>query len=335
MFQEQAAPAGPRLAAHLSVAIELDWALSAAHRLDAADQPALDQLFRRQPELAERIRSLWGPDERLSYPGYLELSVLAYQAGLLFSTDATALLDSLEAAAANAPSDLLLASEKPDDRSRILRRLQLLRSSAARRRRYAALMRDVWTEIGPLWESTGRQVVEAAVGSRRSLLANPRTSWAEFARNEACAQTELERLVTALGAEDELVVVPAFFARKGLLFDLPGMLVVGVTAQSPGAASRARTEPLARQLRAISDPTRLAFLDALARRELTVTELAELFGLAQPTVSNHVKVLRDAGVVAQGDGPSRRRLVLQQAMVKEMLGELERILDPEVVPPGS
>jgi DNA-binding transcriptional ArsR family regulator len=37
-----------------------------------------------------------------------------------------------------------------------------------------------------------------------------------------------------------------------------------------------------------------------------VGELAELFGVAQPTVSNHVRVLRESGLVVMAKDPGRR-----------------------------
>ncbi|MCA9494722.1 MAG: winged helix-turn-helix transcriptional regulator [Myxococcales bacterium] len=63
---------------------------------------------------------------------------------------------------------------------------------------------------------------------------------------------------------------------------------------------------------ALSDPTRRAILARLARGEATVSELAEPFGLAQPTISKHLRVLEDAGLIEQGrDGTRRpRRLVV-------------------------
>jgi ArsR family transcriptional regulator len=51
--------------------------------------------------------------------------------------------------------------------------------------------------------------------------------------------------------------------------------------------------------KALGDPTRFALLRAIAaRRELSCAELVESFGLAQATVSHHLKVLASAGLVA-------------------------------------
>lgn len=50
--------------------------------------------------------------------------------------------------------------------------------------------------------------------------------------------------------------------------------------------------------RALGDPTRRAILDRLRRRECRVTELCAPFEMSQPAISQHLKVLSDAGLVA-------------------------------------
>jgi ArsR family transcriptional regulator, arsenate/arsenite/antimonite-responsive transcriptional repressor len=56
-------------------------------------------------------------------------------------------------------------------------------------------------------------------------------------------------------------------------------------------------ERLAAQFKALGDPTRLAIVNQLAGSgELCVCNLEPL-GLSQPTISHHLKVLRDAGLV--------------------------------------
>src|SRR5688572_11198745 len=51
---------------------------------------------------------------------------------------------------------------------------------------------------------------------------------------------------------------------------------------------------------ALADPTRRAILSRLARGEATVNELVAPFGLSQPTISKHLKVLERAGLVSRG-----------------------------------
>jgi ArsR family transcriptional regulator len=51
----------------------------------------------------------------------------------------------------------------------------------------------------------------------------------------------------------------------------------------------------ARLLHAIADPTRLAILRQLASGECCACDIAACYDLRQPTVSHHLKVLRDSG----------------------------------------
>jgi ArsR family transcriptional regulator len=61
----------------------------------------------------------------------------------------------------------------------------------------------------------------------------------------------------------------------------------------------AEAERLATIARALSDPVRVQLVDVLRRHagKVCVCELTPLFEVSQPTVSHHLKVLRDAGLV--------------------------------------
>lgn len=48
---------------------------------------------------------------------------------------------------------------------------------------------------------------------------------------------------------------------------------------------------------ALSDPTRRRIVERLARRSLTVGEIAADFKISQPAISKHVRVLEDAGLL--------------------------------------
>ena len=59
---------------------------------------------------------------------------------------------------------------------------------------------------------------------------------------------------------------------------------------------------------ALADPTRRAILARLANGEATVNELAKPFAMTQPAISQHLKVLEEAGlVVRRVDGAKRPR----------------------------
>jgi DNA-binding transcriptional ArsR family regulator len=57
---------------------------------------------------------------------------------------------------------------------------------------------------------------------------------------------------------------------------------------------------------ALADPTRRAILARLATGDATVSELAEPFGLRQPTISKHLRILEDAGFIEQSRDAQRR-----------------------------
>lgn len=59
-------------------------------------------------------------------------------------------------------------------------------------------------------------------------------------------------------------------------------------------------------LAAIADPTRRRIVELLAERDRTAGELVEKFELSAPAISQHLNVLRDAGLVlTRAEGQKR------------------------------
>lgn len=59
-------------------------------------------------------------------------------------------------------------------------------------------------------------------------------------------------------------------------------------------------------LEAIADPTRRRIVELLAQRERTTGELVEEFDVSAPAISQHLNVLREAGlVVTRAEGQTR------------------------------
>ena len=52
-------------------------------------------------------------------------------------------------------------------------------------------------------------------------------------------------------------------------------------------------------MKALSDPNRVKLLKMLQKREMCVCEIQAALGIAQPTVSKHLKVLEAAGLVGR------------------------------------
>lgn len=78
---------------------------------------------------------------------------------------------------------------------------------------------------------------------------------------------------------------------------------------------------------ALADPTRRAILAQIALGEATVNELVEPFGLSQPSISKHLKVLERAGLITRGREAQTRPVRLNAAPLKAVemwLGDFRR-----------
>src|SRR3954468_24154020 len=83
---------------------------------------------------------------------------------------------------------------------------------------------------------------------------------------------------------------------------------------------RQEAAEMARIAKALGDPVRLQLVDVLRKHagKVCVCELVPLFDLSQPTVSHHLKVLREAGIV----GSEREGLWAYYYVNPEALEEL-------------
>ena len=88
---------------------------------------------------------------------------------------------------------------------------------------------------------------------------------------------------------------------------------------------RAHAERMATVAKALGDPIRMQLVDVLSRHagKVCVCELVPLFDLSQPTVSHHLKVLREAGIV----GSEREGLWAFYYVNPEALKELSEWLN--------
>lgn len=80
-------------------------------------------------------------------------------------------------------------------------------------------------------------------------------------------------------------------------------------------------------LRALGDPTRREILRALRRGDLTAGEIASRFPITGASVSHHLSVLKEAGLVqAQREG---RTIVysLESTVFQEFLSQMMTLLD--------
>jgi DNA-binding transcriptional ArsR family regulator len=77
-------------------------------------------------------------------------------------------------------------------------------------------------------------------------------------------------------------------------------------------------------LAALGDPTRRAIFERLAEGPHAVGELADGFPVSRPAVSQHLKVLKDAGLVRDERAGNRRLYSLDPNGVAELRDYLDR-----------
>lgn len=98
----------------------------------------------------------------------------------------------------------------------------------------------------------------------------------------------------------------------------------------PRRPPRAKTEVdrFARVFAALGEPTRLRIMQILPREPIcesmyNVVELAEELGLTQPTVSHHLKILSEAGLIACRRACNSLYFYVDQSAVIEWLKEVK------------
>ena len=82
----------------------------------------------------------------------------------------------------------------------------------------------------------------------------------------------------------------------------------------------------AKLFRGFSDPSRLSILEALREGPLTVSEIIKVTGLTQSNASNHLRCLRDCGLVSAESEGRQVSYRLSDNRVHDLLGVAEAIL---------
>ncbi len=85
--------------------------------------------------------------------------------------------------------------------------------------------------------------------------------------------------------------------------------------------SRARVEyaAAAEIYRALGDPTRVKIIDELLHQELCTSDLAEIVGISEPAVSQHLRLLRTQRVVTSHRHGQRVFYALDDDHVRDLL----------------
>jgi len=80
-------------------------------------------------------------------------------------------------------------------------------------------------------------------------------------------------------------------------------------------------------LAALADPTRRQVFERLARKALSVGELADGLPVSRPAVSQHLKVLKNAGLVVDERDGTRRVYRVDPRGIEALRNYLDRLWD--------
>ncbi len=92
------------------------------------------------------------------------------------------------------------------------------------------------------------------------------------------------------------------------------------------ASTHARYAARARVLKALAHPTRLFVVDELSRGERCVADLQALIGADMSTVSKHLAVLREAGLVDDSKRGNQVFYSLRVPCILDFFGCVESVL---------
>jgi len=177
--------------------------------------------------------------------------------------------------------------------------------------------------LGFLHGQTQRAIL--ALGSQNHSAGPPETAWLPE-QNPLQRMPELQAAVRAGRLHTFFWVEP--FGLADTIGLQPGLLLLSFA--EPGVLFenfRAFAQDVAARSAALADPTRLTILRIIRHLDMVNTQIAGFLGLAQPTVSVHVKILREAGLIRSYREGRLVRHEIVPSEVRRLLDDLGKFLD--------
>jgi DNA-binding transcriptional ArsR family regulator len=304
-----------------SAALELMWLIHFSGASHANPEFALLEELRQRhgPEL----RKVWGDHPQYSS----EMLVLAHRSGTMLDLDLKRFFNRLDASISDQSPLPSLRSESASERELISERLDRLRSDAALRKRYVDVLQALWSDVLDDWEGAGLAAV-AAEAQKWARALESGTPYRELLRVQHIwpPRPETDTFADAAEAEGNLIMTPSWFGGHISVLEFDGLVYVGRGIQIGEPSLKQVATQVSSHIKALADPTRLAILLRLAREPASVTEIARQFGLSQPTVSAHVQVLREAGLLEEKTIGRSAQLSASEEGLRRMFAHAEESL---------
>jgi DNA-binding transcriptional ArsR family regulator len=78
--------------------------------------------------------------------------------------------------------------------------------------------------------------------------------------------------------------------------------------------------------KAISDERRRTILKILGKSDASAGEIASKFNISQPTVSNHLKILKEAGLITEQKIKQNRIYSLNRTEIRKIIERIEELI---------
>ncbi len=305
-----------------SAAVELTWlvmSISEVSKHTSSDEEQVAAVRAEYPELIERIETFWTDGG-----WWGELLVIADRSDTLLDPDPTALLDFILGGVGEGPVNL--ETESDQDRAAIIDRLGRLQRDSRLRTRYVAVLRDLWdATLGRFGDQAD---AEATAVTWRERLAAGAAPIDLLSEKHVGRRPEWTGAIRAAARTGTLLLTPVLCCRGGHIVATGRVLSVAAPADAHDSltARRFYAGEVASRLKVLSDPTRVTLLSQLACDPMSVTELARIYDLAQPTVSIHVRQLREAGLVESKKVGGRTIYSVPHDRVQQLLDETGDLL---------
>lgn len=314
--------ASPPIRVRISAPLELMWLIhwAGAHH----EHKGFDLMEALRREFGAELDRLWDG----TWPQYsTEMLVLAHRSGTLLDPDLKRFFARLEAAMDEEGPLPSLKSEGPVERDMTARRLDRLRTEAALRKRYVDLLRRLWAAVQAEWEGTGRPAAEAEA-QRWSGALEAGTPYRQLLKVQHIwpPRPETDTFADVAAAGGSLIMTPSWFGGHIHVLEFDGTVYVGRGMRIGEPSLKQVATEVSTSIKALADPTRLAILLRLAREPASVTEIARLLQLSQPTVSAHVQVLREAGLLEEKTVGRSAQLSASEEGLRRLFAHAEEAL---------
>jgi DNA-binding transcriptional ArsR family regulator len=313
-------------AVSVSAPSELAWLLNlltqtapyagpALAELDASLLPGIGTL--RAP-IGLRFRRLWNED---SLAGCPELVPLAGLAGAILDDDVRRLFDWIASIAELDFEEPDLMSEPARDRPAIRARIRRLQRSAEARHLYLEILAEVWQRASGAWRRDGHPRVLKACASWRLRLETGGAIEELVPPRHPLTRADQLGFDDLLTQRMEYVLSPLHFCMSGgHVADMGDFVHIAVPASDLHPVRKVRDAMfVADRLRVLSEPTRVHILIQLFSAPAGVMEVARALRMSQPTVSGHVKVLRNAGLIQARKVGARTVFIASRKRVERLL----------------